>query len=48
MQSFGVSTRWVLQDENYFTTFRIRFLMESGERDFILTAVQMDNSAGRK
>ena len=25
MQSFGVSTRWVLQDENYFTTFRIRF-----------------------
>ena len=34
MQSFGVSTRWVLQDENYFTTFAFVSLMESGERDF--------------
>ncbi|MEP6513172.1 MAG: carbohydrate kinase [Parafilimonas sp.] len=34
MQSFGVSTKWVLQDENYFTTFAFVSLMESGERDF--------------
>jgi fructokinase len=34
MQSFGVSTRWVLQDENYFTTFAFVSLMENGERDF--------------
>ncbi len=34
MQSFGVSTRWVLQDEHYFTTFAFVSLMESGERDF--------------
>ena len=34
MQSFGVSTRWMLQDENYFTTFAFVSLMENGERDF--------------
>lgn len=34
MQSFGVSTKWVLQDENYFTTFAFVSLMENGERDF--------------
>ena len=34
MQSFGVNTRWVLQDENYFTTFAFVSLMENGERDF--------------
>jgi fructokinase len=34
MQSFNVSTKWVLQDENYFTTFAFVSLMESGERDF--------------
>ncbi len=34
MQSFGVATRWVLQDENYFTTFAFVSLMENGERDF--------------
>ncbi len=34
MQSFGVATRWMLQDENYFTTFAFVSLMENGERDF--------------
>lgn len=34
MNSFGVGTRWVLQDENFFTTFAFVSLMESGERDF--------------
>ena len=34
MQQFGVSTRWMLQDENYFTTFAFVSLMENGERDF--------------
>ncbi len=34
MHEFGVSTKWMLQDENYFTTFAFVSLMESGERDF--------------
>jgi fructokinase len=34
MQGFNVSTRWVLQDPNYFTTFAFVSLMENGERDF--------------
>jgi fructokinase len=34
MQEFGVSTKWVLQDEKYFTTFAFVSLMENGERDF--------------
>ncbi len=34
MQDFGVSTRWMLQDENHFTTFAFVSLMENGERDF--------------
>lgn len=34
MQSFGVSTKWVLQDEIFFTTFAFVSLMENGERDF--------------
>jgi fructokinase len=34
MDSFGVSTKWMLQDENYFTTFAFVSLMENGERDF--------------
>jgi len=34
MQSFGVSTKRMLQDENYFTTFAFVSLMENGERDF--------------
>src|SRR5215203_1732553 len=34
MDSFGVSTKWMLQDENYFTTLAFVSLMEDGERDF--------------
>lgn len=34
MKSFGVSTAYMLQDPNYFTTFAFVSLMESGERDF--------------
>ncbi len=34
MQDFGVSTKYVLQDENFFTTFAFVSLMENGERDF--------------
>ncbi len=34
MQSFGVNTNWMLQDENCFTTFAFVSLMENGERDF--------------
>ncbi|MEO7530786.1 MAG: carbohydrate kinase [Sediminibacterium sp.] len=35
MQEFGVSTRWMLQDDFYFTTFAFVSLMEDGERDFV-------------
>ena len=35
MQSFNVSTKWMLQDAHYFTTFAFVSLMEDGERDFI-------------
>jgi fructokinase len=34
MHSFGVSTKWMLQDETHFTTFAFVSLMENGERDF--------------
>lgn len=34
MQSFCVSTKWMLQDEKNFTTFAFVSLMENGERDF--------------
>jgi fructokinase len=34
MNEFKVSTKWILQDPNYFTTFAFVSLMESGERDF--------------
>ena len=34
MESFGVNTKWMLQDANFFTTFAFVSLMESGERDF--------------
>jgi len=34
MDSFGVSTKWMLRDENHFTTFAFVSLMENGERDF--------------
>ena len=35
MQSFGVSTKWMLQDDHYFTTFVFVSLMDEGERDFV-------------
>ncbi len=34
MQEFKVSTKWILQDPEHFTTFAFVSLMESGERDF--------------
>ena len=34
MDSFGVSTKWMLHDEKFFTTFAFVSLMENGERDF--------------
>src|SRR6187431_468876 len=34
MDSFGVGTKWMIQDKNYFTTFAFVSLMENGERDF--------------
>jgi len=34
MEHFGVSTRWMIQDEKHFTTFAFVSLMEEGERDF--------------
>ncbi len=34
MQHFGVCTKWMLQDSNFFTTFAFVSLMEDGERDF--------------
>jgi len=34
MQEFKVSTKWVLRDLEYFTTFAFVSLMENGERDF--------------
>lgn len=35
MESFGVSTKWVISDETHFTTFAFVSLMENGERDFV-------------
>lgn len=35
MQGFGVSTKWMLQDEHFFTTLAFVSLMENGERDFL-------------
>ncbi|CAN5758580.1 carbohydrate kinase [soil metagenome] len=35
MQSFGVNTRYMLQDNTHFTTFAFVSLMEDGERDFV-------------
>lgn len=34
MESFGVSTKWMLRDKTHFTTFAFVSLMENGERDF--------------
>lgn len=35
MQSFGVNTKYMLQDNSNFTTFAFVSLMEDGERDFV-------------
>src|SRR5665647_1713529 len=35
MKDFGVSTVWMVQDKNSFTTFAFVSLMEDGERDFV-------------
>jgi fructokinase len=35
MDGFGVSTQWMLQDSQHFTTFAFVSLMENGERDFV-------------
>ncbi len=35
MHDFGVSTRWMLQDDTHFTSFAFVSLMEDGERDFV-------------
>jgi fructokinase len=35
MSAFGVSTKWMLQDPDHFTTFAFVSLMEDGERDFV-------------
>ncbi len=35
MKSFGVSTKWMLQSAEHFTTFAFVSLMEDGERDFV-------------
>lgn len=34
MESFSVQTKWMLQDENHFTTIAFVSLLENGERDF--------------
>ena len=34
MESFGVSTSWIVKDADHFTTFAFVSLMENGERDF--------------
>jgi len=35
MNDFGVSTKWMIQDKNFFTTFAFVSLMQYGERDFV-------------
>ncbi len=35
MEGFGVSAKWMLQDNRHFTTFAFVSLMEDGERDFV-------------
>ena len=37
MQGFGVSTKFMFQDEKYFTTLAFVSLMENGERDFVFS-----------
>ena len=35
MNEFGVSTQWMIKDEDYFTTMAFVSLLENGDRDFI-------------
>jgi fructokinase len=35
MNDFGVSTTWMMQDKDHFTTFAFVSLMKDGERDFV-------------
>ncbi|HEY8657992.1 MAG TPA: carbohydrate kinase [Hanamia sp.] len=35
MKDFGVSTTWMMQDKDHFTTFAFVSLMKDGERDFV-------------
>ena len=35
MKDFGVSTIWMVQDKDHFTTFAFVSLMHDGERDFV-------------
>lgn len=35
MKDFGVSTKWMLKDKKFFTTFAFVSLMQDGERDFV-------------
>ncbi len=35
MKDFGVSVKWMVQDEKHFTTFAFVSLMQDGERDFV-------------
>jgi len=35
MKDFGVSTTWMIQDKDHFTTFAFVSLMKDGERDFV-------------
>lgn len=37
MNDFGVSTKWMLQDEHHFTTMAFVSLMHNGERDFVFS-----------
>ncbi len=37
MKDFGVETKWMLQDEKYFTTMAFVSLMQNGERDFVFS-----------
>ncbi len=37
MKNFGVSTKWMVQDKNYFTTLAFVSLMKNGERDFVFS-----------
>lgn len=37
MNAFGVDTKWMLQDNHFFTTMAFVSLLENGERDFVFS-----------